>query len=235
MNRLDTEKVAIVDDDAITRYLIGRSLRDNDIDTYECESAEDLFDLLDTQRIGVIVLDLVLPNVNGLEALRYLRRESNVGVIMISSRANPQNRIEGLSIGADDFIAKPVSAQELVYKIRTLSARVTRERGKVTADTVDIGNCQLRLDDFSVHAKGTQNTIQLTPSERNLLVLLSQNKSRVCERKVLQQGVNRAELTSCKTRSVDTLISRIRRKLNRLQCSARIQSVRGQGYRLVLP
>lgn len=228
-------KVAVVDDDAITRFLLGSALRENQMTVFECESAEDLFALLQQTRLDVIILDLVLPQVNGLDALTYLREQSDVGVIMISSRANAAQRLFGLREGADDFINKPVVADELVFKVRSLALRVHHQQGHApNQPPLTIANCELLTEEQLLVRLDRTATCPLSESEQRLLVLLVQQFPQACSRKSLLQCISRSEISLGNDRSVDTLISRIRNKLKILACSASISAVRGQGYRLQL-
>lgn len=226
-------QIAIVDDDAVTRFLIGSALREHSMRVFECGSAEALFDLLHQYKLDVIVLDLVLPNINGLDALTYLRKQSDVGVIMISSRANAQQRLSGLRDGADDFIDKPLVMDELVFKVQSLATRVHHQRGAITKQQhISIANCQIIVDDHILINTDTKHCCSLTDSEQRLLISLTQHTSQICSRKLLAQCVRRSDITISNDRSIDTLISRIRNKLNKLDCTAAINAVRGQGYRL---
>lgn len=228
-------KVAIVDDDAITRFLLGSALREHPMPVFECESAEALFNLLQQTRLDVIILDLVLPQINGLDALSYLREQSAVGIIMISSRANPEQRLLGLREGADDFISKPVVADELVFKVRSLALRVHHQQGYAPPQPIlTIANCELLTEEQVLVRQDRTVTCPLSDAEQRLLVLLVQQSPQACSRKALLQCVSRSELSFGNDRSVDTLISRIRSKLRMLDCSASISAVRGQGYRLQL-
>lgn len=232
-NCLHRLQVAVVDDDAVTCFLIGSALREHGINVFECDSAEQLFDLLQQQKMDVIVLDLVLPKVNGLDALMYLRQQSDVGVIMISSRANAQQRLHGLRDGADDFIDKPLVMEELVFKVQSLAMRVHHQRGSVIRQQyITIGNCQLIADEHVMINTEKKNCCSLTDSEQRILISLAQHVPQICSRKLLAQCVHRADITLGNDRSVDTLISRIRGKLNQLDCTASISAIRGKGYRL---
>lgn len=233
-NTLPTVQAALVDDDAITRFLIGSALREQAIEVAECESAEALFILLEKQRVDVIILDMVLPQVNGLDALSYLRQHSDVGVIMISSRANAAQRLIGLREGADDFISKPVVTDELVFKVQSLAMRVNHQRGQNQTDQqhLAVGNCLLLVAENTIASADEVERCALTEAEQRMLILLTQNVAQVCSRKSLLQCISRTEISMGNDRSVDTLISRIRNKLKKLNCTASINSVRGQGYRL---
>ena len=177
-------------------------------------------------------LDLVLPQVNGLNALSYLRQHSDVGVIMISSCANQQQRLHGLREGADDFISKPVKTDELVFKEKSLAARVGHQHGQADRQFLAVGNCILLADEHTIARTDEKARFTLTEAEQRILVLLSQHSPQVCSRKSLLHCISRTEISMGNERSVDTLVGRIRRKLKQLDCTATISSVRGQGYRL---
>lgn len=226
-------QVAVVDDDAITCLLFSSALREHNIDVFECGSAEQLFGLLEQQKVDVIVLDLVLPKTNGLDALAYLREQSDVGVIMISSRANSQQRLTGLRDGADDFIDKPLNMEELVFKVQSLAMRVRHQRGSVALQPhVTVGNCQIIVEDHIMVNTGENNCCPLTDAEQRILISLAKHTPQICSRKLLIQCVNRTDITLGNDRSLDTLISRIRSKMGQIACTASISSVRGRGYRL---
>lgn len=226
-------QIAIVDDDAVTCFLVGSALREHGSQVFECASAEQLFELLEQQKVDVIILDLVLPNVNGLDALTYLRKQSDVGVIMISSRANTEQRLSGLRNGADDFIDKPLVIEELVFKVNSLATRVRQQRGIMTRQAhISIGNCQIIVDDRVLLNTDKNNRCSLTGAEQCILISLAQYESQVCSRKLLAQCTHRADISMGNDRSIDTLISRIRHKLSNVSCTASINAVRGQGYRL---
>ncbi|SKA72524.1 DNA-binding response regulator, OmpR family, contains REC and winged-helix (wHTH) domain [Thiothrix eikelboomii] len=228
-------KVAVVDDDAITRFLLGSALRENQMTVFECESAEALFTLLQHARLDVIILDLVLPQINGLDALSYLREQSAVGVIMISSRANAEQRLFGLREGADDFISKPVVTDELVFKVKSLALRVHHQQGYTSKQSsLALANCELLIEEQILARMDRTATCPLSEAEQRLLVLLVQQAPQACSRKSLLHCVSRSEISLGNDRSVDTLISRIRNKLRMLDCTASISAVRGQGYRLQL-
>ncbi|EIJ36316.1 response regulator transcription factor [Thiothrix nivea] len=229
---LSDTKVALVDDDKVTRILIGSALREHKVTVLECGSAEELFALLQTQKVDVIILDLVLPKVNGLDALTYLREHSDVGVIMISSRASAEQRLNGLREGADDFIDKPVVAAELVFKVKSLAMRVNTHRGQTNQQQLTIGNSLLLVDEYALVRTDKTERCTLTDAEQRILVSLVQNGAGVCTRKSLLQCVSRTDTRFGNERSVDTLVSRLRTKLGKLGCDASINPVRGQGYRL---
>lgn len=236
MNRTDYQpigcatKTIVVDDDAVTRFLISSALHEYGFEVFECGSAEALFDVLEKQRVDVIILDMVLPKVNGLDALSYVREQSDVGVIMISSHANAQQRLHGLREGADDFITKPVITNELVLKVKSLATRVNHQRGEAEQPSFVLGNCLLQAEERKLANTEYDTHCLLTASEQRLLIVLLQHQPQICSRKQLLQCIHRSEISLGNDRSLDTLISRIRAKLRKLNCSLSVLSVRGQGY-----
>ena len=226
-------KVALVDDDAVLRFVVGSALRQHTMHVFECESAEALFNLLQKQKMDVIILDLILPQINGFDALTYLRAQSDVGVIMISSYADTPQRLDGLRKGADDFISKPILTDELVLKVKSLTARVNSQRGCATPQSLSIGNCQLIAKSNILVNHEQKARCDLTDSEQRILISLIQHGSQVCSRKLLLQCINRYELAlDNHDRSLNTLVSRLRNKMNTVACTVSITAIRGQGYRL---
>jgi DNA-binding response OmpR family regulator len=182
----------------------------------------------------VVVLDWMLPGIDGLEVLRRLRQSSAVPVIMLTARAEEVDRVIGLEVGADDYLSKPFGARELVARVRALLRRHERLQEMLAADRSEGGTAALNFGplvvDPSAHlARLNGETLELTRTEFGLLHLLVRNKGRAFSRAYLHDAVW-GEPAVEGDRSVDNTVLRLRKKLGDLGDA--IETVWGVGYRL---
>jgi len=179
--------------------------------------------------VDLVVLDVSLPELSGFEVLRRLRTLTRVPVIMLTARGEEVDRVVGLEMGADDYLAKPFSARELVARIRAVLRRVAGEPAAEAA--LQWG--PLRLDLRARRALIGAQDLELTSAELRLLELLVRAESRTVSREDLMlQGLGRRLLPT--DRSLDTHVSNLRRKLQRHTERVSVHSVRGAGYALTL-
>ena len=177
----------------------------------------------------LVVLDLMLPGHTGYEVLDELRRREDtrdVGVILLTARREEADRIKGLSAGADDYLTKPFSPQELVLRVRNILRRVVQGQSGVT-DVVRVGPILIDRSAHRVSVDGTE--IELTPTEFRLLATLAERRGRVQPRRLLLETVWEAA-PDIQTRTVDMHVQRLRTKLG--AAGELIETVRGFGYRL---
>lgn len=176
----------------------------------------------------LIVLDLLLPGMDGREVCRILRAESDVPIIMLTALSEESDQIVGLEIGADDYIVKPFSPRALVARVRAL---LRRTQGDVRAPTV-IRAGGLEVDSARHSAALDGKTLHLTPSEFDLLVLLARHPGQTLTRQQLMDDLYGGAASSV-DRSVDSHIKNLRRKLESASGSRYIETVYGVGYRFV--
>ncbi|MGB7873481.1 MAG: response regulator transcription factor [Anaerolineales bacterium] len=176
----------------------------------------------------LIVLDLLLPGMDGREVCRILRAESDVPIIMLTALSEESDQIVGLEIGADDYIVKPFSPRALVARVRAL---LRRTQGDVRAPTV-IRAGGLEVDSARHSAALDGKTLHLTPSEFDLLVLLARHPGQTLTRQQLMDDLYGGAASSV-DRSVDSHIKNLRRKLESASESRYIETVYGVGYRFV--
>jgi two-component system alkaline phosphatase synthesis response regulator PhoP len=176
----------------------------------------------------LIVLDLGLPDLDGLDVARSLRRDSNVPIIMLTARADESDKLVGLELGADDYITKPFSPKELVARIRAV---LRRADGQVSAaDHVRVGDLELDIPRMSVTVAG--RPVDLTPTEFQLLAALARQPGRVFTRSQLLDAVHGVAFDSYE-RAIDAHVKNIRRKLEPNPREPRyLQTVFGVGYRV---
>lgn len=176
----------------------------------------------------LIVLDLLLPGMDGREVCRILRRESDVPIIMLTALSEESDQIVGLEIGADDYIIKPFSPRALVARVRALLRRV---QGDVRAPAViRVGELEIDTKRYAVTFKGVP--LRLTPSEFDLLALLARHPGQTLTRQQLMDDLYGGAASSV-DRSVDSHIKNLRRKLESASDVRFIETVYGVGYRFV--
>ena len=174
---------------------------------------------------ALVILDVMLPVLDGFAVLRQLRRQSNVPVIMLTARASEQDRVGGLGEGADDYLVKPFAAAELLARIRAVLRR-TLQRSDLVSSVVQVGD--LRVDALNRAASYCGVPIELTPTELTILEVLVRAVGRIVSRDELA-GVLHQRQTTPYERSLDVHVSHLRRKLEAVGWTA-LRTVRGQGY-----
>lgn len=179
-------------------------------------------------RPDIIVLDLMLPRLTGQEVCRILRNDpilAHVPIIMLTAKSQPEDRIAGLELGADDYLTKPFSPRELVLRVEGLLRRIT------SAEPTEVFHCagfEIDKRNFEIRLMGRK--LELTHTEFKLLALLIDRRGKVLSRSVLLADVwgYHSEMD---TRTVDTHMRRLREKLG--DSASRIETVRGEGYRFM--
>jgi two-component system, OmpR family, alkaline phosphatase synthesis response regulator PhoP len=173
------------------------------------------------RRPGLVVLDLGLPKIDGLDVARAIRRESDTPIVMLTARVEEDDRLRGFEIGADDYITKPFSPRELVARVRAVLRRRHSDSETFTAKDLEIDAARMRV------TRGRQ-VIDLTPTEFQLLVMMARHAGRVFTREQLLDAV-RGSAAESFDRAIDSHIKNLRRKLGH----AYVETVYGIGYRFV--
>jgi DNA-binding response OmpR family regulator len=230
------EEVLIVDDDRELCELVAELLSEEGFGVeVSNRSDEGLRRALDGSH-SLVVLDVMMPGMNGFELLRRLRAEgSSAPVLMLTARGDDVDRIVGLEIGADDYLPKPFNPRELVARIRAVLRRVARHdaangaaQGHPAPERVAVGDVE--VDTGTRHVRRAGETVELTNVEYEILVLLLTSAGRVVKREDLVRSALGREL-SLFDRSIDMHISHLRKKLgHHVGEFERIKTVRGVGY-----
>lgn len=218
---LSEPHLLVVDDDARLRELLRRYLSDSGFRVTAAADASEARSSLASFAFDLVVLDVMMPGESGLELTRALRAEGRVPVLLLTAMAEPEDRVNGLEQGADDYLSKPFEPRELVLRIRNL----LQHRPATDPGSRDIrfGGCRFDMVRAELYSGG--DVVHLTAAEAGLLSMLAQKAG---------QAVSREELSislSGNIRNVDVQMTRLRRKIERDPRFPRyLQTVRGTGY-----
>lgn len=214
-------KILIVEDDLTTNDLVSDYLTDAGHTVFSAYDGMEALSFFQQQNVELVILDIMLPNINGLQVLREIRKMSNIPVLMLTALSDENTQIDSFDSLADDYITKPFSMILLGKRILAL----LRRTGKITdADVWHYENISVDFSGYMAEKDG--EPIELAPKEIQLLKLLIENAGKVMTREKLIDGVWGID-APLYDRTIDTYIRRIRQKLN-LNC---ITTVKGVGYR----
>lgn len=220
-------RILIVEDDKHISKLVKYNLEKAGYDCTIAVSGEEAFGVLNKEQVDCIILDIMLPKMDGFEVCRSIKQESkfkNIPIVMLTAKGEEVDRIVGLELGADDYIVKPFSPRELVLRVKAILRRGKIEETKKDILTADILTVDIPRHKVTVNEK----EVELTPMEFKLLVTLMERQGRVQTRDGLLSEIwdIHAEVT---TRTVDTHIKRLREKLGK--AGKMIETIFGMGYK----
>jgi DNA-binding response OmpR family regulator len=219
--------VLVVDDEPIVRDVVVRYLENAGFDTLEAEDGIVARELLEKKMPSAIVLDLMMPRMDGLELCRWIRARSDVPVIMLTALGEEADRIVGLELGADDYVTKPFSPRELAVRVKAVLRRATA--GAPKAERLEVGD--LRVDAGSREVAKAGEPLRLTATEFDLLWFLASHPRRVFSRQQLMKSVWGYQ-PSFDTGTVTVHIRRLREKIEDDPSRPRyLETVWGIGYR----
>ncbi len=225
--------ILLVEDTAELAHVIARELRLASYDVISAEDGQRALEMHANQHPDLVILDWMLPKLDGLEVLRRLRQSSTTPVLMLTARDDEIDRVIGLEVGADDYLTKPFGMRELMARVRALLRREEMIRQTLAADRKTDGEAitygSLRLDPLGYLATLDGTALELSRTEFDLLFLLLRNPGRAFGRAYLLETVWGEPYLSS-DRSVDNAVLRLRKKIGPLGDS--IETVRGVGYRL---
>jgi DNA-binding response OmpR family regulator len=225
--------VLLVDDDVELTSMLAQYLEHEGFAPQVAHDGETGVQRALSGQFAIVVLDVMMPNLSGIEALRRIRAKSQVPVIMLTARGDNIDRIVGLDMGADDYVPKPCTPGELVARLRAILRRTgSAQSGTTTSDSIRAG--QLELWPASRRASWQGQVLELTGTEFLLLEVLARHAGRLIAKDDISRQAFGRPLASF-DRRIDVHISSIRQKLGRrADGQARIQSVRGMGYQLLV-
>ena len=229
MNTPDA-KILIIDDDRELGEMLAEFLSPDHLDVSACLSGEEGLETLRDETYDLLILDIMLPGMNGLDVLKELRKDSEIPVIMLTARGDDVDRILGLEFGADDYLAKPFNPRELLARIKAILRRTRSDERR--GEAVAVGMLEFDVRSRRVDAGG--QAIRLTGTEFELLRCLAESPGEVVSKEQLAREVlGRRHMPY--DRSIDTHVSNVRRKLSDAGVdNPSIQSQRGVGYLLLV-
>jgi len=223
-----SEKILIVEDEPDILDLISYNLKQAGFSVVPVETGEEAIEVAEREQLALIVLDLMLPGIDGLEVCRLLKQRvesKSIPVLMLTARTEEVDRIVGLELGADDYLVKPFSPRELVLRIRAILRRAHGDEAKEDAQ-IEIGT--LFIDPVGHRVEIGGDFVELTATEFRLLLTLVQRRGRVQSREELLNVVWGYEYSGY-SRTVDTHVRRLREKIG--EVADWVETVRGVGYR----
>lgn len=232
-----TERVLVVEDNPALLETLTYNLRKRGYAVYQTASGQAALELAREHRPDLVILDLILPDLDGLEVCRILRETSSAPILMLTSRVEEVDKVLGLEMGADDYITKPFSMKELLARVRAQLRRVQLVRDELTAasDTPDedrqmiAGNLQADLARQEVRLDG--ETLGMKPKEFQLLVFFMRHRGIVLSRRLIWEQVWDGEVSE-RSRTIDVHVRWLRQKIEDDPASpVRIVTVQGVGYR----
>ena len=219
------DRVLIVEDDKNIRKFIQTILEANDYDVIATETGKEAYSLITSRCPDVVILDLGLPDMDGMKILKEVRAWSNMPIIVVSARDHEKDKVEALDMGADDYITKPFGTSELLARIRALS----RRQGEVILEELTFDDLTLNLSSNDLSCKN--KSIHLGYKEFEILKILMSNPKILISKETLIVKVWGAE-SAAESNNVEAYISFLRKKFHYLDSKVTIGTVRKVGYRM---
>jgi two-component system OmpR family response regulator len=226
------EKILIVEDDSNLQAIIAYNLRKESYEVNACDDGKEALEVARREKPDLIILDIMLPGLSGLDICRILRKESTVPILMLTARTEETDKIVGLELGADDYMSKPFSMKEFLARVRAMLRRAGMMEVKPShiPKIVTIGDIKIDVSRHQVVVRGVQ--IELTPKEFDLLAFLAENKGLVFTRERLLEKVWEYDYAG-DTRTVDVHVRWLRQKIETDPANPiYLVTVRGTGYKL---
>jgi DNA-binding response OmpR family regulator len=221
-------RILTVEDDERIRTAVKLALEDEGWDVHEAEDGEDALSAFKEHPADVVLIDIMLPGIDGFEVCRSIRRDSDVPIVMVTARADTHDVVAGLEAGADDYLTKPFAPKELSARIRALLRRARTSDHRL--DHLKFGDLEIAPDEGEVTLAG--ETVHLTKTEFRLLIELASNPGKVFSREVLLDRIWGYGYFG-DGRLVDVHVRRLRMKVEPDPANPRhVVTVRGLGYKL---
>ena len=225
---MEKTKILIVDDEKHIAELISLYLTKEGFETREVYDGRKAMDEFYSFKPELVLLDLMLPGVDGYQICTTIRKNSDVPIIMLTARSDTFDKVLGLEMGADDYIVKPFEPKEMVARVKAVLRRYEKSETKEDDKTVSFDNLKISLNDYTVIYHG--ESLSFPPKELELLYFLAENKNQVFTTEQLLDKIWGYEYVG-DSRTVDVHIKRIREKLNKGDENWSIKTVHGVGYK----
>jgi DNA-binding response OmpR family regulator len=227
----ENKKIVIIDDEPSVQEVVKAYLEKDGYLVYVAGNGADGLALAERVKPGLIVLDLMLPDISGEEVCREIRGRSDVPILMLTAKAGEEERIEGLQIGADDYLVKPFSPRELVARVRAVLRRTQGVETPLVA-VVSFDDGRLEIDTVQHVVRRDGDEVALTPNEYKLLITLARYPGRVYSRYELVNHVQGYDYEGYE-RTIDVHVKNLRKKIEPDPRNPRyVETVTGVGYRL---
>jgi OmpR family response regulator RpaB len=224
-------RILLIDDDAQLGPPLAAYFARFDLELESALRPSEGLARLRQGRLDAVILDVMLPEMDGFALCRVIRKESDIPVIMLTARGEVMDRIVGLELGADDYLPKPFEPRELVARLQTVLRRHVARQAATRHTNEQLVFAGLVVDVATRSVRRQGETLDLTSTEFDLLLLLAREAGKVFTRDEILNRLRGHEV-DLYTRSVDIVVSRLRKKLDPLDC---IKTVRNAGYSLALP
>ena len=218
-------KVLVVDDDPHIRELTRVFLKNEGYDICEASDGEEALSMLDTTQVDMVILDIMMPNMDGWELCRQLKELYDIPVLMLTARGETSQKLKGFELGTDDYLVKPFEPLELVARVKALLKRYRI----ATSQTIQIGGLRMDRKTFEVSVNGESLTLPL--KEFELLFKLASYPGRTYSRDQLIEDIWGYDFEG-NERTLDVHINRLRERFPEEKYSFKITTIRGLGYRL---
>jgi len=220
------KKILVVDDEFKIVQLVRAYLQQAGFSVLTASDGQQALTLFRVEQPALVILDLMLPDIDGLDVAREIRKKSSIPIIMLTARAEDADRIAGLELGADDYVVKPFNPRELVARVRAV---LRRTEGLTKSTMIEAGDLAIDLSTHEARLQG--RVLDFTPIEFKLLATLAEQPGRVFTRLQLIEALSGTTYATL-DRTIDTHIKNLRRKIERdPQNPEYIVTVRGVGYK----
>lgn len=220
------ELIYIIDDDKNIRDLMVKYVEKEGYNVKAFDNAEDALANFDKDKPDMLILDIMMPGMDGYELCREIRKTSDVPIIIVSARDEDLDKILGLELGSDDYIAKPFSPRELIARMKSIFRRIKVPK---RSHEIRIKDIVVVPDERKVLCNGDE--IDFTSMEFELILFLAQNANKAFTREQLLEKVWKYD-SFVETRAVDDMVKRIRKKLQNYNCEFNILTIWGYGYKV---
>ncbi|MCS7459563.1 response regulator transcription factor [Paenibacillus doosanensis] len=218
-------KIMIVDDDPHIRELVRVFLGNEGFDVYEASDGQDALVKLESLTVDMVILDIMMPNMDGWELCRELREHYELPLLMLTAKGETSQKVKGFELGADDYLVKPFDPPELVARVKALMKRYRI----AVSQTIQIGELSMNRKTYELTVAGESLTLPL--KEFELLFKLASYPGKTFSREQLIEQIWGYDFEG-NERTVDVHINRLRERFPEEQCAFRINTIRGLGYRL---
>ncbi len=225
------QKILLVEDEHSIADSISYNLKQEGFSVTHVDEGPIALELFQEEKFSLIILDLMLPEISGLDICRSIRKTSDIPIIMVTAKDSEADRVAGLEIGADDYVIKPFSVRELLSRVRAVLRRTDMSKNEKSSQVIKVGNIEIDIGKYE--AKVNDKHINLRPREFELLYALCENKGNLMSREQIFDEIWGYTFIG-NSKTLDVHIQRIREKIEKNpKDPKKLITVRGVGYKLV--